>query len=145
MAAIVVAPTEAVAMGIKAHPPARLSPSGGDRGEAADDRAVRDVGEDGGDRGAATVVAHQEPGGSSSGALSAALSVLPMRGWTTGSRTFTSAVADDDAVEEPEQRPEQPAARVDRGEDRVVDEREHLPGHQVQQIPERLGARAIAR
>ena len=67
-----------------------------------------------------------------------------MRGWTTGSRTFTSAVADDDAVQEPEQGSEQPAAVVDRGEERVVDEREHLTGHQVQQIPERLGARAIA-
>jgi hypothetical protein len=34
--------------------------SAGDRGEAADDRAVGDVGEQGGDRRAAAVVAHQE-------------------------------------------------------------------------------------
>ena len=50
----------------------------------------------------------------------------------------------DDAVQEPEQRSEQPAARVDRGEDRVVDERERLSGRQVQQVSERFGAPAIA-
>ena len=68
--------------------------SAGDRGEAADDRAVGDVGEQGGDRGAAAVVAHQEARGLEQRALSAALSGLPMRGWTTGSRMLTSAVAE---------------------------------------------------
>jgi hypothetical protein len=46
-------------------------------------------------------------------------------------------------VEEAEQRSEQPATRVDRGEERVVDEREHLPGREVQQVSKRLGARPI--
>ena len=50
----------------------------------------------------------------------------------------------DDSVQEPEQRPKRPAARVDGGEDRVVDEREHLSRHEVQQISECLGAGAIA-
>ena len=67
-----------------------------------------------------------------------------MRGWTTGSRTFTSAVADTTPCRSPNKAPTSQPLGVDRGEDRVVDEREHLTGHQVQQIPERLGARSIA-
>jgi hypothetical protein len=47
-------------------------------------------------------------------------------------------------VEESEERPERPAARVHGGEDRVVDEREELAGHQVHHVSERLRARAIA-
>ena len=47
-------------------------------------------------------------------------------------------------MQEPEQRSKRPAARVDRGEDHVVDEREHLSGREVQQIPDCLGACAIA-
>src|ERR1051325_4133523 len=42
--------------------PINRAPSSRYRNEAADDRAVGDVGDDGGDRGAASVVAHKKSG-----------------------------------------------------------------------------------
>jgi hypothetical protein len=48
----------------------------------------------------------------------------------------------DDSVEQSEERSKQPAAGVDRDEDRVVAERESLAGGKVRQLAERLGARA---
>jgi hypothetical protein len=47
----------------------------------------------------------------------------------------------DDSVQQSEERSKQPAAGVDRDEDRVVDERERLAGGKVQQLAKRLGAR----
>jgi hypothetical protein len=40
----------------------------------------------------------------------------------------------DDAVEQPEEPAEQPAAGVDGGEDRVVDQREQLARDEVEQV-----------
>jgi hypothetical protein len=47
----------------------------------------------------------RKPGGSSSGLLSAALIVLPMRGWTAGSSTLTSAVAETTPCRSPSSAP----------------------------------------
>ena len=48
-------------------------------------------------------------------------------------------------MQQSEEGAERPAGRVDRDEDRVVDEREHLAGRKVQQIADGLGACAIGR
>src|SRR4051812_4979432 len=49
------------------------------------------------------------------------------------------------AVHQTEDGPQPPAAVVDRGEDRVVDEREALPGDEVQGVADRLRPDAIRR
>ena len=70
---------------------------------------------------------------------------VPMRGWISGSRMFTSAVPEKSPCASPNDRPEPPAAAADREEDRVVDEREHDPGEEVQDVAERLGAGPVGR
>jgi hypothetical protein len=67
-----------------------------------------------------------------------------MRGWTAGSKLFTSAVAETIPCNSPKERTEEPAAGAARGEDREVDEREDLAGRQVHEISDCLGTRTIA-
>src|SRR6185312_16382504 len=124
------------------------NPSGalpGQRDEAADDGAVGDVGGEAGERCLRAVVAHQEAGWLEQG-----------DGGRGGGRRSHAWVdqreqdvdergAGEEPVSEPERRPEPPAAVADRGEYRVVDERERDPGEEVQDVAERLGPCSVGR
>lgn len=78
------------------------------------------------DRDAAPLVEHQEPGGSISGLMSAAVSTVPMRGSADGRRMLTKAVSDNMPCSTPKAAPRPPADVVNDADGCVIGRRELL-------------------
>jgi hypothetical protein len=126
-------------------PPATARSQPSERGEAAHERSVGDVGSDADERRPRAVSEHEEARRLEQG------DVRGGRRWVAHPRVDEREQGVDErgtgehAVGEAEDRSEPPPAPADREEEGVVDQREPQPEQEVQDVAERLGAGPVAR
>src|SRR4051812_28582756 len=117
----------------------------GERDEAADDRAVSDVGRDRGNRRPTAVVAQHETGWLEQRLISRRAEARAHPRMDDREQDVDQRGAGEQTVDESEEAAQPPTVLVDRGEDREIHEREQQPRHEVHRVADGFRPCAIGR